>query len=133
MNTATNNSTPNFTHIFDNINTAIEFNPSWKNGTGYLDNLVDENLQGHLLGYKHVNVVKTVDDYGRRVVVVVTKNEKNVVLFERFSKEGEIIVSNMCYELEETLGTTYWNDSVIDEAYGKIRIQCCEMVEAAIA
>lgn len=130
---ATNTGTPNFTTIFDKITTVIEFKTEWKNGTGYMDSLVDEDLQGHLLGYKNVNTVKTVDDYGRRVIVVIAKNERNVVLFERYSKEGAVIVSNMPHGFEERLGSRYWNDANIVDAFSKILIQCCEMVEAAEA
>ena len=75
-----------FAAAFDRINTIVEFNPEWKNGTGYLDGAVVEK------GVKEI--CKTTDDLGRRVIVI-PLNVGNVVVFERYSDpKSDTIVSN---------------------------------------
>ena len=75
-----------FNAAYDRISNAVEFNPSWKNGTGYLDNAVHD---------KSIEVASTtIDDFGRKVIIVPTP-VGNVVVFERFSGgDRGIIVSN---------------------------------------
>lgn len=74
-----------FNAAFNRINYAIEFNPSWKNGTGYLDGAVTEEITA---------TCKSIDDHGRKVILIPT-GIGNIVLFERY-KGGEsgVIVCN---------------------------------------
>ena len=61
----------------------IKFNPEWKNGTGYFDNITRADL---------VSRSRFIDDRNRRVVVIPTVDEI-VVMNERFTDgENEIIV-----------------------------------------
>ena len=75
-----------FNKAFDRIETTIAFNPDWKNGTGYLNGAVVEK------GLKEI--CKTVDDFGRRVIII-PLCIGNVVVFERYSEpKSDVIVSN---------------------------------------
>ena len=83
-----------FNAAFDRINYAIEFNSEWKNGTGYLDGAVTEEITA---------TCKSIDDHGRKVIMIPT-GIGNIVLFERF-KEGQygIIVYNCPQTVEAIL------------------------------
>lgn len=59
----------------ERIENTITFNPTWKNGTGYLDGAVEAQLA---VG----EAVKCVDDYGRRVILIGTRFG-TCVFFER--------------------------------------------------
>ena len=75
-----------FTAAYDRISTEVVFNPSWKNGTGYLDNAVHD--------LQITEICKTVDNANRKVIIIPTP-VGNVVLFERFTNgDRGIIVSN---------------------------------------
>lgn len=82
-----------FTAAYDRISTEVVFNPSWKNGTGYLDNAVHD--------LQITEICKTVDNANRKVVIIPTP-VGNVVLFERFT-DGDrgIIVSNAPRAIEK--------------------------------
>ena len=75
-----------FTAAYDRISNEVVFNPSWKNGTGYLDNAVHD--------LQITEICKTVDNAHRKIIVIPTAIG-NVVVFERFT-DGDrgIIVSN---------------------------------------
>lgn len=68
-----------FNQSYNKIGAKIAFSTEWKNGTGYLDNLVDANV-----GLRAGECAVTVDDFKRRVLVIGTP-VGNVVLFERYS------------------------------------------------
>lgn len=71
----------------------IEFNPAWKNGTGYFDAAV-EGPEAPALEVREM--IKTIDDYGRRMIIVGTRFG-NVVVFDRFTKQEDdgVYVVNM--------------------------------------
>lgn len=79
MNTATNNETIDFTRIFDTTGNSIPFKNEWRNGTGYLNSLRDEDLQSFVDENLTVETVKTVDNFGRRVLIVVGSRVRFVV------------------------------------------------------
>jgi hypothetical protein len=80
-----------FANVFNSIETAVEFSTEWKNGTGYLDHLVYEDL-----GIAEGKLAKTIDDMGRRIIIVGTALG-NAVIFERYTykEDGQfVVVSN---------------------------------------
>lgn len=78
----------------------IEFNPNWKNGTGYFDHAVTDNL-----GLANGELAGCVDDKNRKLIIVGTP-VANVVVFERHDpkrdlheSDKEIFAFNMPHEL----------------------------------
>lgn len=74
--------------------TVIEFNPEWKNGTGYLDGAVEGEFAPKL---EAGEVATCLDNFGRLVVMVGTPFG-NVVVFTRFNNwqedENSVVVFN---------------------------------------
>ena len=98
-----------FTAAYDRISNAVEFNPSWKNNTGYLDNAVhDKNI---------VEICKTIDDKGRKMIIIPTP-VGNVVVFERYTNgENGVVVSNAPLAIEKLafgldLGSSLGDDAL---------------------
>ena len=92
MNTQTNNATLTGHEIFLeawNNATKIEFNPEWKNGTGYLDHATNDPE----LNLEAGTFVATTDDYGRKVLIKGLGQNLNQVVFER--GRGDVLVSNL--------------------------------------
>jgi hypothetical protein len=80
-----------FNDLFDSIEEVVPFNPSWKNGTGYLDGGVKSDSA---VGLPKGRRVKFVDDMGRRCVLIGTEHG-NIVLFKRYADpESGVIVIN---------------------------------------
>ena len=77
-----------FQRIFHEIQTEVPFDPSWANGTGYLDGAVSYPLPPG-------EMVKTVDSYDRRVILIGTRFG-TVVVFDRYrgQTDGGVYVSN---------------------------------------
>lgn len=77
-----------FQRIFREIQTEVPFDPSWANGTSYLDGAVDYPLSPG-------EMVKTTDNYGRRVIMIGTRFG-TVVVFDRYQgqTDGGVYVSN---------------------------------------
>lgn len=91
-----------FADTYAAIKNVIEFNPSWKNSTGYLDHACNKEF-----ALPVGKCAKTVDDFGRKVILIGTPLG-NVVVFSRFSKDETIIVSNWpngCSSLQIAYGT----------------------------
>lgn len=61
----------------------IEFKPEYHNGTGYFDPLARTDVGSQ--------IVKTVDENGRRVVVIPSPRQ-NVLLAERYSNDDLIVI-----------------------------------------
>ena len=82
-----------FNEAFNRINNAVEFNSEWKNGTGYFDNAVhDKSI---------VESCKTVDDKGRKMIIIPT-TVGNVVVFERYTNgSSSVVVSNAPLAIEK--------------------------------
>ena len=75
-----------FTEIFNNEAVAeIQFNPSWTNGTGYLDHAVKGE---HAPVLKPGQMVKATDPRGRRIIIIGTRRG-NVLVFDRYSEQVE--------------------------------------------
>ena len=74
-----------FQRIFHEIQTEVPFDPSWANGTGYLDGAVSHPLPPG----------KTTDNYDRRVILIGTRFG-TVVVFDRYrgQTDGGVYVSN---------------------------------------
>lgn len=91
-----------FNKAFDKINTRIAFSTSWKNGTGYLDGLVDANV-----GLRPGECATLVDDYKRRVLLIGSP-VGNIVVFERYAPtdaaRSEVIVGNYPSEITDMFG-----------------------------
>ncbi len=91
-----------FNKAFDQTGTRIAFSTEWKNGTGYLDKLVDADV-----GLRPGECATTVDDHQRRVLVIGTP-VGNIVLFERYTPTEEarssIIVGNYPSAIENMFG-----------------------------
>lgn len=129
-----NATTPNFTRLFDSTLCGITFKEEWKNGTGYLDGLREEDLQFFVNEKTRVETVRTIDDYGRRVLIIVGHGCRNQVFFERYSKEGTVIVSNIGMSLRDDLDGNHWQDSTFQETYTKaIRFMFKKTSELAVA
>lgn len=82
-----------FNAAFIRLENSIPFNPAWKNSTGYLDNAVHD---------KSIEVASTtIDDIGRKVIIVPTP-VGNVVVFERHSNgSSPVVVSNAPLAIEK--------------------------------
>lgn len=91
-----------FNKAFDQTGTRIAFSTEWKNGTGYLDKLVDADV-----GLRPGECATTIDDYKRRVLVIGSP-VGNIVLFERYTPTEEarssIIVGNFPSEVQDMFG-----------------------------
>lgn len=98
-----------FSKAFARLENSIPFNPGWKNGTGYLDNAVHD---------KSIKVTSTtIDDIGRKVIIVPTP-VGNVVVFERHSNgSSPVVVSNAPLAIEKLafgldLGSSLGDDAL---------------------
>lgn len=79
-----------FVKMFDSIELEVGFDPSWENGTGYLDGVVHNNGLELEVG----QVAKTVDDNNRRIILVHTPLG-TVAFFERYTpnlNDGSFVV-----------------------------------------
>ena len=87
---STNSNLPGsiFQRIFREIQTEVPFDPSWTNGTGYLDGAVSHTLSPG-------EMVKTIDNYDRRVILIGTRYG-TVAVFDRYQgqTDGGVYVSN---------------------------------------
>lgn len=70
-----------FNQSYNKIDAKIAFSTEWKNGTGYLDKLVQTNV-----GLRAGECATVVDDFKRRVLLIGSP-VGNIVLFERYSPE----------------------------------------------
>ena len=88
MTTASNLPGKIFQRIFQQIQNEIPFDPSWVNGTGYLDGAVSHPLPPG-------KMAKTIDNYDRRVILIGTRFG-TVVVFDRHQgqTDGGVYVSN---------------------------------------
>lgn len=80
----------------------LKFRTSWKNGTGYLDGIVKDQIADLEIGGQAVFI----DDYGRRAIVTRTRFG-NVVVFERYTPKPEraiVVVQNAPTEVGYLLG-----------------------------
>ena len=96
---------------------SLEFNPSWKNGTGYFGGLIADQTIDLQVGEQAVFV----DDYGRRAIVTNTRFG-NVVLFERYAQKPEkeiVVVKNVPWEIENLFGPTL-NGKLTEDAVASV-------------
>lgn len=79
------NSQQHFDVAFNNISAVLNLNPDWLNGTGYWDDAVEGEFAPKLDAGQ---VVKTIDEFGRRAIFIGT-GEGNIIIFERYQgKDG---------------------------------------------
>lgn len=71
---------------------SIDYSEEWANGTGYLDGAVHEDL------CLHGETVASETPDGRKIIIHATKHG-NVVLFQRYSDNANVIVYNVPREL----------------------------------
>lgn len=94
-----------FNNTFNNAEVeGIEFNPSWKNGTGYFDNAVYVDLQPG-------EMRKCRDDQGRRLILIGTRF-KTIVVFDRFKNQEDDGVYVTNFKKNVLLGTLLSGNSV---------------------
>lgn len=74
-----------FTAAFNGCTKELPFDRAWSNGTGYFDHAV-KGEHAPKLGIGEI--VKSVSPGGRRVMMVGTRLG-NIVVFDRFAKQGE--------------------------------------------
>jgi hypothetical protein len=79
-----------FNATFDLVDTRIDFNPEWTNGTGYLDHAAEGS---HAPILKAGEMVKSIDEFGRKIIIVGTP-VGNLVVFRRYTKEDGIYTYN---------------------------------------
>lgn len=100
------NSRDTFQRMFERTTTEVKFDPAWKNNTGYYDYAVKADL-GLRPGESAKFTEPSPND--RRGIIVGTEFG-NVVVFERYSPEGEersaVYVSNMPDKIRQ-LCTSY--------------------------
>lgn len=83
------------------VQREIEFKPTWGNGTGYFDGAVrDPQLREQVAVGE---VVKTSDEYNRKILIVGT-HKGLVVVFPRYNDTLDPIVFNMPYEIKQAAG-----------------------------
>ena len=77
-----------FQRVFRETKSEVPFDTSWDNGTGYLDGAVSYPVSPG-------EMVKTTDNYGRRVIMIGTRLG-TVVVFDRYKgqTDGGVYVSN---------------------------------------
>ena len=93
-----------FDEQFSGITLTLAFNPAWKNTTGYLDHLV--TTKGLV---EEGKFARTIDDHGRKVIVLGTALG-NIVMFERFTgtedKPCTVFVMNCPSVIKQMLGVS---------------------------
>ena len=63
----------------------VDFDLNWKNHTGYLDGAATASIP---------SVCSFIDDYGRLGVIIPFENNENIVIFQRYKGNDEVIVYN---------------------------------------
>ena len=107
------NSQEMFSNAWNNCATEIPYDQSWENGTGYMDNACNVNLDKY-------QCVKSTDRFGRRILLKNLPEYGTQVIFERFKpndeKRSSVIVGNLTDEVRK-LGwpNSSWSaDSIYD-------------------
>lgn len=72
-----------FSSAYVAIDTVLEYNTSWENGTGYLDHVVEGKHAPKLVAGA---ITKTMAPDGRRIIVIGTRFG-NVAVFDRYIKQ----------------------------------------------
>ncbi len=87
-----------FVEVYNATSLVVPFDPEWANGTGYFDGAVSAPLEG-----PEGTVYKTVDESGRRIVLV--KGERgNDVVFERYADNEEVDYVPVCGNVSSKTG-----------------------------
>lgn len=79
-----------FNQVFDRVQTTLDFNPDWANGTGYLDHAA-EGAAAPVLAAG--DMAKSIDNFGRPIIFVGLPIG-NLVVFRRYSKESGVYTYN---------------------------------------
>lgn len=79
----------NAIEIFETVYThatPVAYDPNWANGTGYFDRACDEY-------FGELEVSCTTDEYGRKIILI-SKDENSLVIFERSTADKGLYVTN---------------------------------------
>ena len=86
-----------FTSAFNQITNSVPYNELWANGTGYLNNAVNDKS----ITFDEDGYAKSESTAGRKIVFIKTI-KGNVVLFERYTDPASsVIVGNMPRSIEQ--------------------------------
>lgn len=99
-----------FNAVFNAIDESVEFSTEWKNSTGYLDGVFKEELCEQL---KPGAMVKFIDDFGRKAIMVGTRFG-NAVVFQRYKDNEDVFVTNgpsVFYRLTHLPTTGGWGEA----------------------
>ncbi len=80
-----------FMEMFDKIETAVDFNAAWNNGTDYFNGAVDGDDAPVVAAGA---MVKSTSLKGRKILIIGTRFG-NVVIFQRYSDRDDVFVSNV--------------------------------------
>ena len=88
-----------FNTVFARVEKALEFNPHWANGTGYLDHAAEGP---HAPVLAAGEMAKSTDNFGRPIIIIGLP-VGNLVVFRRYSKESGVYTYNASREFDR-----YW-------------------------
>ena len=75
-----------------------------------------ENRTGYFNGLVHLNLNEIhsfTDDYGRKGIVIPLKEKKNLVVFQRYKNNENILALNGPVEIERALGCRFEEDDIM--------------------
>ncbi len=86
-----------FHYFFNQIMTSIDFNPAWKNGTGYMDGLIHGPYAPVL---KPGEIHRCKDDMCRLMIIIGTPLG-NFTVFQRYSESDDVFTYNTTREFTQ--------------------------------
>lgn len=108
-----------FINRFNSIERVIPYSSEWENGTGYLGHAVHKDL-----GLNNGDVGKSVDQSGRRIIIIGTYFG-NVLVFQRHSypedndlPENMVVVLNGPVKLKQA--EMLWGTALSDDVFIRI-------------
>lgn len=101
-----------FMKYYNAIEATIEFDISWKNDTGYLDDMAEINPSEY--GIEFGTAATFVDDVDRKGIFLAT-SVGNIILFERYAGDG-LIVCHVPQSLDMLISNRIRDDDDIDNA-----------------
>jgi hypothetical protein len=113
-----------FNKLFDD-SSSIKFNTEWCSSNRSLNNAVVGDVAPKL---KAGQIVNTKDNHGRKVLIIGTNGEDNVVLYQRFvNSPNGAICSNETFEFSELVGITTGVDISINISEDQV-IAICDTI-----
>jgi hypothetical protein len=103
----------------------IEFKPQWRNGTGYFDGAVHEELVGEF-----GTVYTCTDEESRRVLLICKTQFGNVVIFQRYSDGDKgVVTGNFSTRLKAFLPSGAWSANDVEHWFAPWSTNIGETVE----